>query len=248
MKKTEKVALKKLKKGFTIDEWKTFSGELKYNELILNELGKKLELLDLNVVKELADLEPEVIKFLSYKIQVQIVNNENFHLLSEDLQVQIIEKNNNKVKYASDDAQVKFAFDNPSKLSLISLKNQNKVVFKNKFYLEYASEEVQYELAKKDIELLCNCSNLVQCAFIKNDPNFYLKCSSEIKKDVIVLNNLAPDKISIETLEAYISSHYENLSFDELNDYSNLVKSSDRKDKEQILNYLEYILVNIGKK
>ena len=151
MKKKEKFALNKLKKGFTVDEWKTFSSELKYNELILNELGKKLELLDLNIVKELADLEPEVIKFLSYKIQMQIVNNDNFHLLSEDLQVQIIETNNNKVKYASDGAQVKFAFDNPSKLSLISLKNQNKVVFKNKFYLEYASEEVQYELAKKEI-------------------------------------------------------------------------------------------------
>lgn len=248
MKKIEKMALKLVKKGFTVSDWKDFSDELKANELILSELAKKLETYDIESIREITDVYPFVICRLSSKIQMQLVNNSNFHLLSEDLQLQIVEKNNNKVKYASEEVQKKFATNNPLKLSFLSPGIQKLMVDSNIFYLEFASQDIQVEYAKKDVNVLCRCSNLVQCGFIKSDPNYYVKCSMEVKRDIISLNNLSPDKISIETLEMYLSSHYDNLSLEELDNYRKLIESSNREDKEQVLNYVQYLQVNLNKK
>lgn len=248
MKKEQKLVLKTMKKGFSVNEWKEFSDELKTNELILSELAQKLESYNIEQIKELTDSNPFIIRHLNSKIQLQLVNNDNFHLLSEDLQLQIVEKNNNKVQYASKDTQIKFATNNPLKLSFINPDVQRTMIETNQFYLEFALQEIQIEYAKKDINMLCHCSNLVQCAFIKSDPNFYLKCSQEVKKDIILLSNLSPEKISVNTLEMYLSCHYDDLSLEELDNYRKQIEACDREDKGQIVGYIEYLQINLNKK
>ena len=69
MKKTEKVALKLVKKGFTVTDWKDFSDEIKANDLILSELAKKLEAYDIESIREITNSHPFVISHLSSKIQ-----------------------------------------------------------------------------------------------------------------------------------------------------------------------------------
>lgn len=248
MKKEEKIVLKTLKKGFSVNDWKDFSYELKTNELILSELTEKLKSYNIERIKELAESYPFIIKYLNNSVQLQLVNNDNFQFLSDNLQIEIIEKNNNKVKYASKENQIKFATNNPLKLSFTSPDVQRNMIETNQYYLEFALLEIQIEYAKKNIDMLCRCSNLVQCNFIKLDPNFYSKCNQEVKKNIISLNNLSPEKINVDTLETYLSYHYENLSLEELAEYKKKLQTCERNDKEQIIGYIEYLQINLSKK
>lgn len=248
MKKTEKTALKLLKKGFTINEWENFQDEIKQNDLILSEVSKKIENYNDNRIQELTLNNPFLIKHLSNKTQLKLVTNENFKYLSENLQLQISQKNNNKLKYASDDVQIKFATNNPVKLSFLDINLQKQMIENNPFYLEYALEDIQIEYAKKDSNMLCRCSNMVQCSFIKLNPNYYLNCNFEVKKNLITLNNLSCNNISVETLEMYLSCHYEDLSLEELDNYKNKIELSNRDDKDQLINYIQYLQINLAKK
>ena len=222
--------------------------EIKSNELIVADVVKKLESASLEKIGELCQENPYVIKSLPLKTQLMIVNNDNFRYLSDSLQYQVIEKNNNKVKYASDEVQLEFATKNPTKVSFLSHESQKNLISANEFFLEFASQDVQVEFAREDVNLLCRCSNLVQCAFIKNNPNYYGKCSYEVKRNIIKLPLLSADKISVETLESYISTHYDNLSLVELENYKTKILSTDREDKAQIADYMNYLTVNINKK
>ena len=248
MKKNEKKAIKLVKKGFTLEEWKLLSSELKKNELVLSELAKKLEKYDVETLRELTNEFPFVLNHLTDKKQLQLVDNRNFCFLSEDLQMRIIEKNNKKAKYANENVQIKFATLNPLELSFLSENVQRKMIDSNNFYLEFALKDIQVEYAKKDPGLLCRCSNLVQCWFVKLNPNNYLRCNAEVRKDIISLNNLSAEKISVETLEAYLSAHYDNLSLEELDNYREQIVNSSREDKEEILDYMQYLQVNMEKK
>ena len=248
MKKEDKKVLKIIKKGFTIQDWESFPTDIKSNELIVADVVKKLESASLEKIGELCKANPFVIKSLPMKTQLMIVSNDNFCYLSDSLQYQVIEKNNNKVKYASDEVQLEFATKNPTKVSFLSHDSQKKLISTNEFFLEFASQDVQVEFAREDANLLCRCSNLVQCAFIKNNPNYYGKCSYEVKRNIIKLPLLSADKISVETLESYISTHYDNLSLVELENYKTKILSTDREDKMQIADYMNYLTVNINKK
>ena len=114
--------------------------------------------------------------------------------------------------------------------------------------MEFASKEIQTEFVKNDDSLLCRCSNLIQCAFVKGNPNYYSKCSSEVKRDIIRLQHLAIEKVSVDTLEHYMSVNYDKLSLAELKEYSDKMALTNREDKEQIVDYLNYIIVNMEKK
>ena len=248
MKKVDKKVLKIIKKGFTIQDWSSFPAEIKENELIVAEVVKKLESASLEKIGELCAANPFVIKGLPMKTQLMIVSNDNFRYLSEQLQYQVIERNNNKAKYASEEVQMGFATKNPTKVSFLARDVQKKLVSSNEFFLEFASQDVQVECAREDVNLLCRCSNLVQCAFIKNNPNYYSKCNYEVKRNIIKLPLLSPDKISVETLESYISTHYDNLSLVELENYKNKILNTDREDRTQVADYMNYLTVNINKK
>lgn len=248
MKKVDKKVLKIIKKGFTVQDWNSFPMEVKENELIVAEVVKKLESASLEKISELGKENPFIIKSLPFKTQLMIVSNDNFCYLSEQLQHHVIEKNNNKTKYASEEVQFEFATKNPTKVSFLSHDAQKKLIASNEFFLEFASQEVQVECAREDVNLLCRCSNLVQCAFIKNNPNYYSKCNYEVKRNIIKLPLLSPDKISVETLESYISTHYDNLSLVELENYKTKILNTNREDRIQMADYMNYLTVNINKK
>ena len=133
-------------------------------------------------------------------------------------------------------------------MSFLSHESQKNLISANEFFLEFASQDVQVEFAREDVNLLCRCSNLVQCAFIKNNPNYYSKCNYEVKRNIIKLPLLSPDKISVETLESYISTHYDNLSLVELENYKTKILNTNREDRIQMADYMNYLTVNINKK
>lgn len=247
VKKEEKQVAKKIKKGFTLNEWKFFPKKLQENNLILSEVAKKMEMCDIQIINECVDLNVFLISYLPENVQLQLVNNDNFYLIKECLQLKIVEKNNNKLKYASEQVQIEFVVNNPFKLSFSDFDIQRRVVNANYFYLQLASKEIQVEFVEKDENMLCYCSNLVQCEYVKKDPNYYDKCSVEVKRDIISLNNLSVEKISVETLEAYLSYQQYSLSLNELEDYKKQMELCSREDKGQILDYIEYLQVNLYK-
>lgn len=248
MKNDEKKIIKIIKKGFSVSEWETFDEKIKSNPVILSNLIKEIENFRIERIKDLTLRYPFIIKYLAKDTQLKLINNENFKYMSDDLQLEIIEKNNNKVKYASEEAQIEFATKNPLKLSFINEDIQIKMIEKNKFYLEYASKDIQVKIARKNIDLLTHCSNMIQCLFIKNNPNYYPKCSSEVKKKIIQLDNLDPKKINVQTFESYLSNHYDNLSLDELKKYKIKIEATSREDKKELIDYMQYLLTNLEKR
>lgn len=248
MKRKERGALKVIKKGFTIEQWESFELKIKKNEFVLEELVKNLANVKLEVIDNLCKLYPFILKHLPKNVQIELATRENFCYLCDDLQMNLIEKDNLKIKYASDDVQKKFITINPTKISFATFKVQRNLIDTNEFYLELASLDIQFEYAKKGIDKLCKCSNYVQCAFIKKNPNFYDKCCYEVRKKIISLPNLSPEEISIETLEFYLSNHHDSLSIEEVKKYQRMIEKSSREDKEQISEYINYLIVNIEKK
>lgn len=248
MGKVDKKALKIIKKGFTIQDWNSFPVEIRQNELMVVQLVKKLETVSLEKIIELCKDNPFVIEKLPMKTQLMIVNNDNFSYLNEQLQYKVIEKNNNKAKYASEKVQIEFATKNPTKLSFLAKEFQKKIILANEFFLEFASQDIQVEFARVNANLLCRCSNLVQCSFVKNNPNYYSKCNYDVRRNIVKLSFLSPDKINVDTLEAYISTHYDDLSLSDLEKYKSKILETSREDRTQIADYMNYLLINISKK
>jgi hypothetical protein len=60
--------------------------------------------------------------------------------------------------------------------------------------------------------------------------------------------NLNPELISIKTLDAYLSDHSDNLSVDEMNEYKDKLAKTERKDRRELVNYMDYLIANINKK
>ena len=248
MKKMEKKINKILDKGFTIGEWKSFPVEIKTDQRIIEHVVKQIETKTMEYIDIICKDNPFLIKYLAEEIQLKLVNNDNFKLLSEDLQRSIISENNNKVRYADKNIQVEYATERPLMFSYLDKKVQMEMIEKNKFYLEYASQDIQIESASKNSDVLWCCSNRVQCMFIKKNPNYYSKCSHEVKRDIIVLANLNPEMISVDTLESYLSCHSDDLSMEELDNYKEKLKLNKREDREEIVGYIEYLQRNIVKK
>lgn len=248
MHKLDKKVLKIIKKGFSLNDWENFSADIQHNELIISELVKKLDNANMEKISNLCEEYPFIIEKLPVELQLEIVDDDNFCYLSEELQLEVINQNEQKIKYAKEEIQLKYATQNPLKLSYLSFESQRKLVASNEFFLEFASKEIQIESARDDDSLLCRCSNLVQCTFVKNDPNYYTKCSHSVKRDIVKLYNLSPETVSVETLENYMSVNYDKLSLNELKEYANKMALTSRGDKMQIVDYLNYIIVNMEKK
>lgn len=245
---SERKILKLIKKGFTVQDWEHFPIEVQQNELIVSELVNKLANVSIERISSLCEEYPFIIKKLPIEQQLELVNDETFCHLSEDLQLEVINQNEQKIKYASEEIQLRYATQNPFKLSYLNPEYQKKLVDSNEFFLEFASKEIQVEYAKKDERLLCRCSNLVQCAFVKNDPNYYSKCSQDVKRSIVKLSNLSLEEVSIDTLEHYMSVNYDKLSLNELKEYSDNMMLATREDKMQIVEYLNYLIINMEKK
>ncbi len=237
-----------IKKGFSLNDWEAFPIEIKKNEFIILELVKILEKFNIEKIKDICDENKYLIKFLSVETQLELVNNDNFCYLSEELQIDIINKNNQNVKYASEEIQLKFATQNPVKLACLNPILQRRLIDSNEFFLEFASNEVQIECVRENDGLLCRCSNLIQCYFVKANPNYYSKCRYEVKRDMIKLSQLSLEEVSLETLEHYLSVNYDKLTFKELKEYCDKMMLTDRNDKTQIVDYINYLIVNTEKK
>lgn len=234
-----------LKKGFTILEWKSFPVEIKQNELIVVEL---LKMLDKDIINDLCDEYPFIIKYLPLNEQLDLISNNNFYYLSQELQLSLLEKDIGNARFASEEVQYKFAEHNPRKLSYFDENVQRKIVKDNEFFLEFASIDIQMDIARKNNKLLCRCSNMVQCEFIKNDPNYYNKCSYEVKRKIIKLSFFDVESISIDTLDSYLSIHYDNLLLSELYYFREDLYKTKRADKNMMLYYINYLIANIEKK
>lgn len=248
MGKLDKKILKIIKNGFSLQDWESFPVEIRQNEFIIVDLLKLLAKVDIDRVKEVCDENPFVIKHLPYERQMEIVTNDNFEYLCDELQLEVVRQNEDKLKYASEEIQLKYATQNPFKLSYLSEENQRKLVASNEFFLEFASQDVQVAFARENIDLLCRCSNLIQCMFVKSNPNYYSKCGHDVKRDIIKLSNLSLEEVSVETLEHYMSVNYDKLPLHELREYSEKMGLANREDKDQIVEYLNYLIVNMEKK
>ncbi len=248
MKKEDKIAKKIIAKGFTVRDWMSFSDEIKQNESVLAVLAAQLDKYDAMTIKSITDTHPYVISHLSKRAQFSIVNGDNFRYLSEQYQFEIIDTKATKLKYASEDVQVKYVLQNPRYLVYMDPSMQKKMIERNNFFLKYAVKDVQIQLASSHPSLLGKCANIIQCYFIKNNPNYYRYCSSEVKTNVISISNLNPEKISVETFEDYMSDHSRDLSVEELENYKTKVQHTDREDRKNILNNMEYYISNLKKK
>lgn len=243
----EKKVLKLIKKDFSIEEWLLFSDDIKKNELVIEKLVEKLNKMSFVGLKDLCQKNPFLIKWLPDQTQKKLANDDNFCYLKENLQMIVIKKDDSKVALASDCVQRKFVEENPEKISKAKLEIQRQMAKNNLFYLEMTDENVQVEFANKDIDNLCYCSNLVQCGFIKIDPNNYKKCSSEVRKEIISLKMLSANTVSIDTIDSYLISKYNNISISELKKFKDEIEKSNRDDKRQVIDYMNYMIVNLEK-
>ena len=117
MNKEERLALKVVKKGFTVEEWETFKEEIKKNELVLAQLAKNLENAKLEKIEDLSEKYPFVLKHFPSDVQTKLATSDNLRYLRDDLQMRFIEENDKIIKHASEAVQTKFVTLNPPKLS-----------------------------------------------------------------------------------------------------------------------------------
>lgn len=237
-----------LKEDFSLSEWKELPIELKKDERVLQKAVEKINELELEKMKDICYSNAFIIKYLSQKNQMAIADSSTFKYIDEDLQFKALNREPKMIHLAAKKVQVKYVMSKPLAMSKFSLDLQKNVTTVNPNYLEFASVDVQVDLAAENNNLLAYCSNMVQCMYLKKNPNYYNKCNYEVRRNIVTLKNLNPELISIKTLDAYLSDHSDNLSVDEMNEYKDKLAKTERKDRRELVNYMDYLIANINKK
>lgn len=152
------------------------------------------------------------------------------------------------VEQLEDDQIIAFLNNNLLVARYVSDDIQRKFVAENIYNLKFTSSSFQNNMVLKDVRNLFYCSVDIQCMFVKDNPNLYGYCNVEVKRDLIVLKLLDPNKITIETLDSYLSMKYDDLSLSELRSYADEISKTSRSDKSELINYINYLVVNIEKK
>lgn len=247
MKKDDKLALKIIKKKFTLEQWESFDNEIKNNSCILLEVSKMLSDMMIYEKKEFANKNPQIIKYLSEYEQESLADKNNFSTLSDNVQSKMIDKNAKLIKFASEKVKKEKIKENPKLLNLLSEQDQSNFITENKFLTPFASEETQIKLTSKDENLLSLCNEKVQLIFLRKNPNYYRNCNHHLQRDLITLNMLDFNTLTTDTLNTYILVKGAFVDIDELVKLKDKITKSSRKDKQAFCDYLNYIIVNLNR-
>ena len=247
MKNKDKLALKTIKKKFTLEQWESFEESIKNNPVILLEVCKLITNFTLERKKIFTSNNPQILKYLSPYDQEILVTKENFMFLSDELQNKLIEKNNKTIRFASKKIKKEKISSKPELLQHLVEEEQRKFIKENKFLIPFASEQIQIDSSKRDHNLLSLCTKKVQLIFVKENPNYCKNCNHHLQKELITLKMLNHNKIDIDTLNTYLLVKGAEVSIDELSDFRNKITASNREEKKIFDDYLNYLIINISR-
>lgn len=232
---------------FDLNEFKKTISKLNKKALLKKKWYESLSSLTFDKKKKILEEIPHLISYLTPAEQELYFCKKNFAYLSENIQLKIISNNNEYINFASDTA-IKNALDyDPYILSQLEKNNQKKYIDKNIWLLEFSSEDVQLQFFYENEKNLAYCSKIIQLSLIKTNPNNYINCSSDVKKELIDLHMLDYKKIKIETLNAYVLEKNNKLPYTDLIELREKISNSDRTDKEELIEHLSYLIINIKK-
>jgi len=247
MKKEDKIALKIIKKKFTLDKWESFPNEIKYNPILLKETSKLLSSATIENKKRIIENNPQILKYLPNIEQELYANKNNFSYLSNEIQNQMIKKNKKIVMFADDEVKKEVISTNPELLIFLTENDQINFVNENKFLISFATDETQIKMARKNLNLLSLCNEKIQCYFVKENPIYYKNCNITVQKELLTLKMLDFNKIDTDTLNTYLLVKGSNVDIDELVELKNKISNSSRDDKQEFDDYLNYLIANYTK-
>lgn len=247
MKKEDKIALKIIKKKFTLEEWESFPSELKNNPIILTNISKIIADVPLEKKNNIIHKNPQLLKYLPDSEQEVLANKNNFSYLSHEVQNKLISQNNKIIMFASDEIKKEIIKSNPEAISLLTCEDQVKLIEENKFLISMAKQEVQTKMAKNDPYLLSLCSEKTQCFFVKENPKYFKNCSIHVQRELLTLKMLDYTKLDTDTLNSYLLAKSPNVDIDELVELKTKIASSSRLDKNEFDEYLSYLIASYKK-